>query len=78
MESGRLNARRLDAEFIARWVRTVQADPAAAISALKRVLELSGTARSPHAAGRRRSGQLSDADQRLIHEVAVLLGHEQS
>jgi len=77
MESGRLNARHIDAGRIAGWVRTVQADPAAAISALQRVLELSSTARSPQAAGRRRTGQLSDADQRLVNEVAALLGHEQ-
>jgi transcriptional regulator with XRE-family HTH domain len=74
MESGRLNARQIDAERIAGWIRTVQADPEVAISALQRVLEISGSARAPQAAGRRRSGQLSDADQRLIDDVAALLG----
>jgi transcriptional regulator with XRE-family HTH domain len=74
MESGRLNIRNLDAEHIAKWVRAVRADPAVAVGALRHVLELSAASRSRQVAGRGRSGQLSDADQRLIDEVAALLG----
>jgi hypothetical protein len=78
MESGKLNVRHLDAERIAKWVRTVRADPAVAVGALRHVLELSATSRSPQAAGRRRTGQLSDTDQRLIDEVATLLDDVES
>ena len=73
MESGKLNVRDLNAERIANWVRTVRADPAVAVRALRHVLELSATSRSPQAAGRRRSGQISDTDQQLIDDVAALL-----
>lgn len=78
MESGHRNVRTLDADRIANWVRTVRADPAVAVSALRHVLELSSTSRSPQAAGRRRSGQISDTDQQLIDDVAALLGTQES
>ncbi len=78
MESGRLNVRDLGAERVANWVRTVRADPAVAVGALRHVLELSATSRSPQAAGRRRSGQISDTDQRLIDDVVAFLGDQES
>ena len=78
MESGKLNVRDLNAERIANWVRTVRADPAVAVRALRHVLELSATSRSPQAAGRRRSGQISDTDQQLIDDVAAHLDDVES
>jgi hypothetical protein len=78
MESGRLNVRDLDAERIAKWVRAVRAEPAVAVGALRHVLELSAPHRPRQAAGRRRSGQLSGSDQRLIDDVAALLENAES
>jgi hypothetical protein len=78
MESGRLDVRDLGAERIAKWVRAVRANPAIAVGALRHVLELSAPHRPRQAAGRRRSGQLSDSDQRLIEDVAALLDDTKS
>jgi len=78
IESGRVNVRDLDAERIAKWIRTVQADPAVAIDALQHILQLSTASRPRQAAGRRRSDLLSDADRRLINEVASLLTDKES
>lgn len=78
IESGQINVRLLEAESIAKWIQTVQANPAVAVSALHHVLQLSAPSRPRQAAGRRRSDLLSDADQRLLDEVANLLADQES
>jgi transcriptional regulator with XRE-family HTH domain len=73
MESGRINVRTLGAELLAAWIRAVRVDSVAASDALRQALLRSTPSRSPQAAARGRTKQLSEEDQRLIDDVTSRL-----